>query len=388
MSLKFVVLSSPGGVGPVFLMRFTGVMAKPGRRLAELVLSDPERAMLESWVRRPKTAQALALRARIVLACAEGLSNTEVVERIGVSYPTVSKWRQRFVEHRLEGLADERRPGRPPSVTIDQVERVVVDTLESTPENATHWSTRDMAARQGLSKSTIARIWRQFNIQPHRTETFKLSTDPYFVDKVVDIVGLYCNPPEHAVVLCADEKSQVQALNRSQPVLPVAPGMPERRSHDYVRHGTTTLFAAMDIATGSVITATHRRHRAAEWLKFLRRIDKAVPPELDVHIVCDNYATHKTEQVQRWLARYKRFHLHFTPTSASWINQVERWFGLLTEKLLKRGVHTSVQALERDLRAWAKSWNTDPKPFARTKTAEEILESLKRFCERTSGTRH
>lgn len=245
-----------------------------------------------------------------------------------------------------------------------------------------------MAKRQGLSKSTIARIWRQFNLQPHRTETFKLSTDPFFVDKVVDIVGLYCHPPEHAVVLCADEKSQVQALNRTQPVLPVAPGVPERRSHDYVRHGTTSLFAAMNIQTGEVIAATHRRHRAVEWLKFLRRIDKAVPPELDVHIVCDNYATHKTEAVQRWLANHSRFHIHFTPTSASWINQVERWFGLLTEKLLKRGVHTSVQALERDLRQWAESWNADPKPFVWTKTAEEILDSLKRFCERISGTRH
>jgi transposase len=245
-----------------------------------------------------------------------------------------------------------------------------------------------MAARQGLSKSTIARIWRRFNLQPHRSETFKLSADPFFDALAVDIVGLYCNPPEHAVVLCADEKSQVKALNRTQPVLPVAPGMPERRSHDHARHDTTSLFAAMNLQTGEVIAAAHRRHRAVEWLKFLCRIDKAVPSELDVHIVCDNCATHKTETVQRWLSRHPRFHIHFTPTGPSWINQVERWFGLLTEKLLKRGVHTSVQALERELRAWTATWNTDPKPFNWTKTAEEILESLKRFRERISGTRH
>jgi transposase len=323
-----------------------------------------------------------------VLACAERVSNTEVAEALGVSRPTVGKWRSRFVERRLDGLIDEPRSGRPSSVTLDQVEEVVVATLEGTPRNATHWSRASMAKKSGLSKSTIGRIWRDFGLKPHLADTFKLSSDPLFIEKVVDVVGLYHNPPEKAVVLCVDEKSQVQALDRSQPVLPMMPGMPERRTHDYVRNGTTTLFAAFNIADGTVIGETHRRHRATEFKKFLTTIDKTVPEGLDIHVVCDNYGTHKTPAIKAWLARHPRFHLHFTPTGSSWINQVERWFGFLTDQMIRRGVHKSVQALEKDLRAWIKDWNEDPKPFVWTKTAEEILDSLARYLQRISGAGH
>jgi transposase len=352
------------------------------------MVSDEERATLQRWARRAKSSQALALRCRIVLACAEGASNAEVAEALGVSRPTVGKWRSRFVESRLEGLVDEPRSGRPPSVTLDQVEDVVVATLEATPKDATHWSRASMAKKSGLSKSTIGRIWRDFGLKPHLSDTFKLSSDPLFVEKVVDVVGLYHNPPEKAVVLCVDEKSQVQALDRSQPVLPMMPGMPERRTHDYVRNGTTTLFAAFNIADGTVIAETHRRHRATEFKKFLTTIDKTVPEGLDVHVVCDNYGTHKTPAIKAWLAKHPRFHLHFTPTGSSWINQVERWFGFLTDQMIRRGVHKSVQALEKDLRAWIKTWNQEPKPFVWTKTAEEILDSLARYIQRTSGAGH
>jgi transposase len=363
-------------------------MASRGRPKAELVLSDAERDMLVSWSRRAKSAQALALRCRIVLACADGLSNKDVAERLGVTRPTVGKWRSRFVARRLEGLVDEERPGRPASITLDQVEDVVVATLEQTPSNATHWSRASMAQRSGLSRSTIGRIWRDFGLKPHRTDTFKLSTDPLFVEKVVDVVGLYHNPPERAVVLCVDEKSQVQALDRSQPVLPMMPGMPERRSHDYVRHGITSLFAAFNIADGTVISQLHRQHRAVEFKKFLTAIDKTVPAELDVHVICDNYGTHKTPAIKAWLARHPRFHMHFTPTGSSWINQVERWFGFLTDQMIRRGVHKSVAALEKDIRAWIKDWNDSPKPFVWKKTAEEILDSLAKYCQRISGAGH
>lgn len=363
-------------------------MPRSGRPKAELTLTDEERAALQRWARRRTSAQALALRSRIVLACAEGLDNKQVAAQERVTQQTVGKWRARFVEFRLDGLGDDPRPGRPPSITAAQVEDVVVATLESTPANATHWSRAKMAQRSGLSPSTIGRIWKAFELKPHRAETFKLSNDPLFVDKVFDVVGLYLDPPEGAVVLCVDEKSQVQALARSQPAFPMMPGMPEKRTHDYVRHGVTSLFAAFNTADGMVISSLHRRHRTIEFKKFLTKIDGAVPAELDVHLVCDNYGTHKSPAIKKWLAGHPRFHLHHTPTYASWLNQVERWFAYLTADLLQRGDHRSVQALEKDIRAWVKSWNEHPRPFIWTKTAEQILERLQRLMQRINGAGH
>jgi transposase len=363
-------------------------MARTGRPKAVLELSDDERQQLERWSRRAKSAQALALRSRIVLGCAEGLSNQAVAGRERVNQATVGKWRRRFVDARLDGLVDDPRPGRPPSIKAEQVEDVVVATLESTPPNATHWSRAKMAERSGLSASTIGRIWKTFELKPHRTDGFKLSNDPLFVDKVFDVVGLYLNPPDGAVVYCVDEKSQVQALARSQPAFPMMPYMPERRTHDYVRHGTTSLFAAFNTGNGSVISALHRRHRAIEFKKFLARIDEVVPGDLAVHLVCDNYGTDKAPAVKAWLGRHPRFHLHYTPTYSSWINQVERFFAYITTDLLQRSDHRSVQALEADIRAWITAWNENPKPFIWTKTAEQILDKLGRLLQRITGGAH
>ncbi len=363
-------------------------MARTGRPKQALELSDSEREQLVRWERRRKSSQALALRSRIVLRCAEGGANTEVAAECGVSPATVGKWRRRFCELRLDGLSDDPRPGRPPTITAEQVEEVLVATLESTPANATHWSRSKMAERSGLSESTIGRIWRAFGLKPHRTDGFKLSNDPLFVEKVYDVVGLYIDPPESAVVLCVDEKSQVQALARSQPAFPMMPGMPEKRTHDYLRHGTTSLFAAFNTADGTVISATHRRHRTIEFKKFLAKIDSEVPEDLDVHLVCDNYGTHKSPAIVRWLEQHSRFHMHYTPTYSSWINQVERWFAYLTDDLLRRSDHRSVQALEKDIRNWVAAWNENPKPFIWTKTAEQILESLSRLLQRINGGGH
>jgi len=361
-----------------------------GRSKAQVVLSDAEHAQLQRWVRRAKTAQYLALRAKIVLRAAEGGTDGQVAADLDVDISTVQRWRNRFQTKRLDGLQDEPRPGRNPSITLDQVEDVIIATLETAPGpevgGGTHWSRASMAQRSGLSKSTIGRIWRNFGLKPHLQDTFKLSTDPQFIEKVVDVVGLYHHPPEKAVVLCVDEKSQVQALDRSQPVLPMMPGMPERRTHDYFRHGVTSLFAAFNIADGTVISQLHRRHRAVEFRAFLTTIDKTVPSDLDVHVVCDNYATHNTAEIKTWLGRHPRFHIHFTPTGSSWINQVERWFGLLTDKLLRRGVHTSVQALEADIRTWIDTWNTNPRAFVWTKTADEILASLADYLHKIKKT--
>jgi len=359
-----------------------------GRRLEPIRLSPSERLRLQQWARRRKTAQGLALRARIVLAAAKGKSNMEVADELQTTRLTVGKWRSNFLERRLDGLLDEPRPGAPRKITDAAVEHVITLTLESTPRDATHWSTRSMATVTGMSPSTVSRVWRAFSLQPHRTETFKLSTDPLFVDKVRDIVGLYLNPPDKALVLCVDEKSQIQALDRSQPVLPMRPGQAERRTHDYIRHGTTSLFAALDIATGEIIGKLHRRHRAVEFRKFLDAIDAAVPHRLDIHIILDNYQTHKTPMIRRWLAKRPRYHLHFTPTGASWLNLVERWFATLTSKRVRRGVFRSTRQLENAIKDYLNIYNENPKPFAWTKTADQILESVARFCMRTSETAH
>lgn len=359
-----------------------------GRRKQELVLSPEERETLEVWVGRRKSAQAQALRARIVLRCAEGLDNVKVAEQLAVTGQTVGKWRQRFIERRVEGLLDEPRVGTPRKLSDTVVEHALTKTLESMPEDATHWSTRSLAKACGLSSTSVHRIWKAFQLQPHRSETFKLSRDPQFVEKVRDVVGLYLNPPVNAVVLCVDEKSQIQALDRTQPLLPMRPGQVERRSHDYVRHGTTTLFAALNAATGEVLGECRQRHRSTEFRKFLDRIDTSVPEHLEVHLVLDNYGTHKTALIHRWLAKRPRFRLHFTPTSASWLNMVERWFALLTDKQIKRGSHRSTQQLIVAIRRYLELHNANPKPFVWTKTADEILESVGRFCRRTSGTGH
>lgn len=359
-----------------------------GRPLTPLEVSPEERETLERWVARRKTAQALAQRARLVLGCAEGSANKTVSAQVGLSSQTVGKWRRRFLHRRLDGLLDEPRPGGPRKITDADVERVVTLTLETTPVDATHWSTRSMAKRSGLTQSAISRIWRAFALQPHRTETFKLSTDPLFIEKVRDIVGLYLNPPDKALVLCVDEKSGIQALDRTSPLFPMRPGQIERRTHDYSRHGTTDLFAALEVVTGKVMATCQRRHRSVEFCKFLNKINASVSTNLDVHIILDNSATHKTALIQRWLAKRPRYHLHFTPTGSSWLNLVERWFAALTEKQLRRGVHRSTRELEQAILQYSELTNAEPKPFVWTKTADEILNTLARFCVRTSDSGH
>jgi len=353
-----------------------------------LGLTGEERETLERWARRPTTAQALAQRARIVRRCATGQPNQVVARDVGVTRLTVGRWRHRFVTKRLDGLLDEPRPGAPRTITDGDVERVVRLTLETAPRDATHWSTRAMAKRCGLSQTAVSRIWRAFVLQPHRVRTFKLSKDPLFIDKVRDIVGLYLDPPEKALVLCVDEKSQIQALDRTQPVLPMRPGQAERRTHDDTRYGTTTLFAALNTKSGALIGEFHPRHRAREFRRFLDTIDAAVPAPLDVHLIVDNASTHKTPLIHRWLARHPRVHVHFTPTGSSWINLVERWFAALTEKPLRRGVHRSTRELEAAIRRYIEITNTRPKPFVWTKTADEILASVARFCHRISNSGH
>lgn len=357
-----------------------------GRYLEPLELDEAERAELQSLASRRSTAQALALRARIVLACAEGEQSKIVAARLAIDPDTVGKWRRRFAERRLEGLRDEPRSGTPRTIEDARIEAVIVRTLEAVPSDATHWSSRSMARACGLSVSTVQRIWRAFGLQPHRLETFKLSTDPDFVAKVRDVVGLYVAPPERAIVLCVDEKSQIQALDRSQPMLPMRPGQAARRSHDYKRHGVTSLFAALDIATGRVIGKCFPRHRAAEFRKFLDKIEANVPGDLDIHLVMDNYATHKTQLIRDWLAKRPRWHVHLTPTSSSWLNQVERFFALLTDKKIRRGVHRGVAELQTDITAFIDQHNLDPKPFRWIKSADEILASIERFCVYNSPT--
>jgi len=352
------------------------------------VLTDDDRETLLRWSRRPKSPHSIAQRARIVLLAGEGLTNVAVAERVGVNHATVTKWRNRFLAGGLDALADEPRPGAPRKWGDDDIEAVVVKTLTDKPKNATHWSTRDMAAETGMSQRTIARVWNAFGLKRWLADTFKLSEDPLFIEKVRDIVGLYLDPPTHAVVLCVDEKTGIQALDRTQPILPMRPGQVERRTHDYVRNGVTDLFAALDVATGQVLTTIRRRHRAVEFKQFLVTIDKAVPAELDVHVVLDNSSTHKTPEIHRWLLRHPRFHLHFTPTSSSWLNLVERWVIELTRRLLKRSAHKTVAALEHDLRDWTETWNDNPRPFVWHKTADEILDTLARYCQRISGSGH
>jgi transposase len=355
---------------------------------AEVVLSDEEREVFERWARRPTSSQALAFRCRIVLAAADGRSSVEIAAELGCNTSTVGKWRGRFARRGFDGLHDEPRPGKPRSISDEDVERVIVKTLEQRQVGATHWSTRSMAAAAGMSQSAVSRIWRAFGLKPHQTEAFKLSPDPQFIDKVRDVVGLYLNPPEAAVVLCVDEKAQIQAMDRTAPVLPLLPGVPERRSHDDVRSGTTNLYAALEVASGQVIAETTPRHRAEEFRRFLNLIDASVPAHLDVHLVLDNSSTHKTPSIQRWLLRHPRFRLHFTPTYSSWLNLVERWFAELTTKWIKRGTHRSVRDLVASIRTWIANRNDNPKPFSWHKSADEILDSLAAYCQRINDSGH
>jgi transposase len=358
---------------------------RTGRPKQPLVVTEEERERLESLAHRARSQALLARRARVVLACAEGLDNKTVAKKLRCCLGMVGKWRSRFLAARLEGLYDEPRPGAPRKVSDDQVEKVVIQTLESTPRGQTHWSTRGLAKASGLSRMTVSRIWHAFGLQPHRADTFKLSPDPQLIEKVRDIVGLYMNPPEHALVLCVDEKSQIQALDRTQPLLPLRPGQVERGTHDYKRHGTTSLFAALELKTNRVIGQLHRRHRSQEFRQFLDTIEANVPAELDVHIVLDNYGTHKTAIIRKWFAKRPRFHVHFTPTYGSWINLVERWFAEITNKRIRRGVFRSVKELEAAIREYIAVHNEDPKPFVWTRTADQILDSIARYAQRTTA---
>jgi len=359
-----------------------------GRPTKPLNVTPEEKEKLSMLARRPKTSQAMAIRARIVLGCSEGLSNSDVAKRLRITGATVCKWRERFRVDRLEGLLDEPRPGAPRSITDAQVEEVVTKTLESMPVNSTHWSTRLMAQKAGLSQTAIVRIWRAFGLQPHRVENFKFSKDPQFVEKVRDIVGLYLNPPDRAIVLCVDEKSQVQALNRTQPILPLAPGVPARQSHDYQRHGVTSLFAALDVASGITISSCYRRHRHQEFLRFLNDIDANLSAGFEVHLVMDNYGTHKVNPVRAWLARHPRYHVHFTPTSGSWLNLVERLFAEVTERCVRRGSHTAVRELEKAMLNYLDQRNKNPKPFVWTADADLILGKVGRLSKRFSDSGH
>jgi transposase len=359
-----------------------------GRPTKPLNVTADEKEKLSMLARRPKSAQAIAMRARIVLGCCDGLTNGEVAKRLRITGATVCKWRERFRVDRLEGLLDEPRPGAPRSITDAHVEEVITKTLESMPVNSTHWSTRLMAQKTGLSQTAIVRIWRAFGLQPHRVENFKFSKDPQFLEKVRDIVGLYLNPPDRAIVLCVDEKSQVQALNRTQPILPLAPGVPARQSHDYERHGVTSLFAALDVASGVTISSCYRRHRHQEFLKFLNEIETNLPRGFEVHLVMDNYGTHKVTKVRTWLARHPRYHVHFTPTSGSWLNLVERLFAEVTERCVRRGSHTAVRALEKAMLDYLDQRNRDPKPFVWTADADLILGKVERLSKRISDSGH
>lgn len=363
---------------------------REGRPKEQLILTAEEHDKLAMLARRPKSDQRTALRARIVLDCASGLNNKQVAYKRAINVTTVGKWRQRFVEHRLSGLGDAPRPGQPRKITDAQVEAVVTRTLETLPKDATHWSTRTMAQASGLSQNAIVRIWRAFGLKPHLQDNFKLSTDPFFVEKVRDIVGLYLNPPEQtrAVVLCVDEKSQIQALDRSQPLLPLWPGQPERCTHDYYRHGTTSLFAALDIATGKVIGRCQSRHRHQEFIRFLEQIERTVPAELQIHLVLDNYATHKAPKVAAWFKRHPRYHLHFTPTSGSWLNQVERWFAKITDQRLRRSAFKSVDALVKAIHAYVDTNNENPTPFVWTASADLILDRVGSLCGRINHSGH
>ena len=360
----------------------------PSPHAAKIVLTDDERAELEGWTRRRNSAAGLALRARIVLACADGGTNLEVADRLELHRSTIRKWRNRFVETRCDGLLDEPRPGRPRVVGDEQIKDLITATLETAPRDATHWSTRSMADHLGLSQSMVSRVWRAFGLAPHKQDSWRLSKDPLFVEKVRDVVGLYLDPPERAVVLCVDEKTQIQALNRTAPVFPMLPGTPARATHDYVRHGTSSLYAALNLTTGQVIGSLHSRHRSQEFLAFLKKIDAQVPADLDCHVVLDNASTHKTPAVKRWLTNHPRFVLHFTPTSSSWLNLVERWFSELTTKKLRRGTHTSVRQLNTDIRAWIDTWNDNPRPYVWTKTADQILTSIGNYCRRINDSGH